>query len=91
MLTFDSSKCIKSALFLAYQLITAHVERLKRWASTKANKILVIIDTVFWFALFIISILGTAGAHSTASRALGVIIIILVLVILYVRLYDCIN
>ncbi|KAJ5241438.1 uncharacterized protein N7469_003029 [Penicillium citrinum] len=86
--TWGIAVCIKSAFFLAYQLTTAHVERFKRWASTKANKILVIIDTLFWFALFIITILGTAGSHSTASRALGAIIVILVLVLLYVQLYG---
>ncbi|CAG7920438.1 unnamed protein product [Penicillium olsonii] len=79
--TWGIAVCVKSAVFLAYQLCTAHVERLKRWASTKANKILTIIDTVFWFALFIITIMGTSGSHSTSSRALGVVIAILVLVL----------
>jgi hypothetical protein len=89
VLTLDSPKCVKSAVFLAYQLTTAHVRRFKRWASTKVNKILTLIDTVFWFALFIISIMGTAAAHSTTSRVLGVIIIILVLILWYVELYGC--
>ncbi|KAJ5082627.1 hypothetical protein N7532_011670 [Penicillium argentinense] len=72
--TWGIAVCVKSGVFLAYQLLTAHFERLKRWASTKANMILNIIDTVFWFALFIITILGTMGALSEASRALGGII-----------------
>ncbi len=62
-------------------MVTSHVDRFKKWGSTKVNKILTIIDTVFWFALFIISILGTSASHSTSSRALGVIIIILALVL----------
>jgi hypothetical protein len=66
---------------MTYQVVTGHVDRFKRWASTKANMILNIIDTVFWFALFIISIMGTSGAHSTSSRALGVIIVLLALVL----------
>jgi hypothetical protein len=67
-------QCLKAAIFLAYQVLTAHVERCKRWASAKAYMILNVIDTVFWFALFIITILGTNGAHSTSSRALGGIV-----------------
>lgn len=47
------------------------MDRLKRWASTKAYMILNIIDTVFWFALFIITIMGTTASTSGSSRALG--------------------
>lgn len=64
-------KCLKSAVFMAYQIMTTHMDRLKRWASTKAYMILNIIDTVFWFALFIITIMGTRGSTSGSSRALG--------------------
>lgn len=56
---------------MAYQIMTTHMDRLKRWASTKAYMILNIIDTVFWFALFIITIMGTTGSTSGSSRALG--------------------
>ncbi|PKX92790.1 uncharacterized protein P174DRAFT_452081 [Aspergillus novofumigatus IBT 16806] len=66
--------CLKAAIFLAYQVATAHVERFKRWASAKAYMILNVIDTIFWFVLFIITILGTTAAHSTSSRALGGIV-----------------
>ncbi|KAL5334112.1 hypothetical protein BJX70DRAFT_391663 [Aspergillus crustosus] len=73
--------CVKSAVFMAYQIATSHVNKLKRWANTKVNIVLNIIDTVFWFALFIISILGAMASRSTASRALGAIIIILAIVL----------
>ncbi|EED22363.1 hypothetical protein TSTA_096120 [Talaromyces stipitatus ATCC 10500] len=79
-----SSRCLKPAVFLAYQIVTGHVDRFKRWRSIKVNKILTIIDTVFWFALFIITISGTSSSHSTISRALGAIIIILALILCYV-------
>ncbi|KAJ5744569.1 hypothetical protein N7533_009439 [Penicillium manginii] len=74
--------CLKSGIFLAYQMLTAHVERFKKWASTKANMILNIVDTVFWLALFIITIMATMGATSEASRALGGIIATLVAILL---------
>jgi hypothetical protein len=63
-------------------MLTAHVERFKKWASTKANMILNIVDTVFWLALFIITIMATMGATSEASRALGGIIATLVAILL---------
>lgn len=68
------TQTIKSALFLAYQLCTEHVERFEKWASPKANMILNMIDTVFWFALFAITIKATAGACSGSSCPLGAVV-----------------
>ncbi|KAL6232831.1 hypothetical protein BDW75DRAFT_246902 [Aspergillus navahoensis] len=75
--TWGIAVCVKSAVFMAYQVLTAHVDRLKRWANTKVNVVLNIIDTVFWFALIIISIMGAIGSRSVSSRALGAIVVIL--------------
>jgi Kef-type K+ transport system membrane component KefB len=74
---------------MAYQVLTAHVEKLKRWANTKVNVVLNIIDTVFWFALFVITIMGAMGSTSTSSKAVGAIIIILALILWYVLLLWC--
>ncbi|KAL4935336.1 hypothetical protein BDV06DRAFT_234422 [Aspergillus oleicola] len=79
--TWGIAVCVKSAVFMAYQMFTGHVDRLKKWANTKINVVLNIIDAIFWFALFIISIVGTIGSHSTTSQALGAIIIILAFVL----------
>ncbi|RAK98146.1 uncharacterized protein BO80DRAFT_362447 [Aspergillus ibericus CBS 121593] len=73
--------CIKAAVFLTYQVLTIYKDRFKRWASPKAYMVLDIIDTVFWFALFIISILGASGGSSAGSKALGAIVAILSLVL----------
>ncbi|GFF37503.1 hypothetical protein IFM46972_05243 [Aspergillus udagawae] len=81
-------QCLKAGIFLAYEVVTAHVERFKRWASAKAYMILSVIDTVFWFALFIITILGTNGAHSPSSRALGGIVATISIILWYVSLYQ---
>ncbi|KAJ5326778.1 hypothetical protein MYU51_001697 [Penicillium brevicompactum] len=79
--TWGIAVCVKSAVFMAYQICTGHVDRLKKWHSTKFNVVLNVIDTVFWFALFIISILGAAVSRSTSSRVLGVIVILLTIVL----------
>ncbi|KAL4972259.1 hypothetical protein BDW66DRAFT_164294 [Aspergillus desertorum] len=79
--TWGIAVCVKSAVFMAYQVSTAHVDSLKRWANTKVNVVLNVIDTVFWFALIIISIMGALGSRSVSSRALGAIIVILAIVL----------
>ncbi|KAL4983208.1 hypothetical protein BDW68DRAFT_191494 [Aspergillus falconensis] len=79
--TWGIAVCVKSAVFMAYQVLTAHADRLKRWANTKVNVVLNIIETVFWFALIIISIMGAMGSRSVSSRALGAIIVILAIVL----------
>ncbi|PYH76758.1 hypothetical protein BO82DRAFT_358806 [Aspergillus uvarum CBS 121591] len=74
-----STQCVKAAVFLAYQTLTTYHERFKRWANPRANMIMDIIDTIFWFALFIISIMGASGGHTTSSKALGGIVAVLAL------------
>ncbi|RHZ65180.1 uncharacterized protein CDV56_106857 [Aspergillus thermomutatus] len=44
--TWGIAVCLKAAIFLAYQVLTAHAERFKRWASAKAYMILNFIDTI---------------------------------------------
>ncbi|EPS30732.1 hypothetical protein PDE_05684 [Penicillium oxalicum 114-2] len=87
--TWGIAVTLKSAVFLAYQLLTGHVKRFQRWASAKVDKILVMIDTVFYFALFIISIMGVKGAHSTSSKALGVIVVLLSIVLCFLDCIQC--
>ncbi|EER29749.1 hypothetical protein CPC735_000050 [Coccidioides posadasii C735 delta SOWgp] len=58
---------------IVVQIVTAHVARLKRWGNTMVNVALNIIDTIFWFALFIITIMGAMGSHSVSSKALAAI------------------
>ncbi|KAF3387358.1 hypothetical protein F1880_000135 [Penicillium rolfsii] len=92
--TWGIAVCLKSVVSLSYQMITGHVDRFKRWGSTKANKILSIIETIFYFVLVIISILGTSSAKSTSSRTLGAIIIILALILFTldcIQTYICIH
>ncbi|KAF2832562.1 hypothetical protein CC86DRAFT_280172 [Ophiobolus disseminans] len=41
----------KSLIFLAYMLLTEHVQKLKRWHSYKANVILSCLEILFWGAV----------------------------------------
>jgi len=75
------AQCIKAALFLLYQTLTTYHHKLRKWASLKANMTLDIIDTVFWFVLFVISIMGAVGGRSASSQALGAVVAGLALVL----------
>ncbi|KAH8705667.1 hypothetical protein BGW36DRAFT_286534 [Talaromyces proteolyticus] len=70
MNTWGIAACLKSGVFLAYQVLTTHVDRFKKRANTKTSVTLNIINTMFWFALIIITILGTIGETSTSSHSL---------------------
>ncbi|KAL3478488.1 hypothetical protein BJX99DRAFT_256385 [Aspergillus californicus] len=77
MNTWGIAVCVKSAVFMAYQIVTGHVEKMKRWGNTKVNIVLNILDTVFWFALFVLSIMGAMGSKSVSSKVLAALVIIL--------------
>jgi hypothetical protein len=44
-------KGAKSLIIIAYQLLTEHTQKCKRWASLKANMILNSLEVVFWAAV----------------------------------------
>ncbi|PLB43220.1 hypothetical protein P170DRAFT_481166 [Aspergillus steynii IBT 23096] len=46
----------KSLVIIAYQLLTEHVDRLRRWASFKAFTILNALEIVFWAAVAFLNI-----------------------------------
>ncbi|KAL2819069.1 hypothetical protein BDW59DRAFT_165223 [Aspergillus cavernicola] len=73
--------CVKSSVFMAYQIVTGHIEKMKRWGNTRVNVVLNVIDTVFWSALFVFSIMGAMAARSTSSKALAAIVIIVALIL----------
>lgn len=59
---------------MTYQIVTTHANKFKKWASLKAYMILNIIDTIFYFALFILTCMSTARACSGSSCPLGGIV-----------------
>ncbi|KAF9884978.1 hypothetical protein FE257_000888 [Aspergillus nanangensis] len=86
--TWGIAVCVKSAVFLVYQVLTEHHGRFERWASAKANMVLNIIDTVFWLALFIITIMGTANACSGSSCPLGGVLATLAIILWFDMVYS---
>ncbi|GAB7330169.1 hypothetical protein MBLNU13_g01842t1 [Cladosporium sp. NU13] len=71
---------IKSLIVIAYQLLTEHRSRFRKWASTKANAILNSVEVVFWLAVLVVTGMGV-GRASGAAAALSALTLILAIVL----------
>ena len=56
---YETSQGAKSLILLAYQLLTEHVQRFKKWASLKAYFIINLLEIVFW--------VGVAGLNAQSN------------------------
>lgn len=71
---------IKSLIVIAYQMLTEHSDRFRKWASTKANAVLNCLEVVFWLAVLVVTgktVGGTSGAAAALSALTLVMAIIL--------------
>ncbi|KAF4923447.1 hypothetical protein CGCVW01_v004631 [Colletotrichum viniferum] len=73
---------IKSFIIIGYQLLTAHKERFKKWASLKANAILNTMEIVFWFVAFGLLFSANTTFCTGASCALSWIVTLLCAVLI---------
>lgn len=71
----------KSLIFIAYQLLTEHVARFRRWRSYKAFFILNSLEIVFWAAVAFLIIqanlsrcIGTSCSLSWVVAASGILL-----------------
>jgi hypothetical protein len=71
---------IKSLIVIAYQMLTEHRTRFRKWASTKANAILNSVEIVFWLAVLVVTGMGV-GRASGAAAALSALTLILAIVL----------
>ncbi|KAI5369526.1 hypothetical protein Slin15195_G004020 [Septoria linicola] len=69
---------IKSLIVIAYQYLTEHKARFKKWASSKANAILNSMEVVFWLTVVIVTG-GLVGRETGAATALSTSILLLAL------------
>ncbi|KAM5341162.1 hypothetical protein ACJ41O_015271 [Fusarium nematophilum] len=67
----------KSLIILLYQLLTAHVDRFRRWGSLKAYWILNALEIVFWAAVAFMTMQGNTKVCVGTSCALGWVIVVL--------------
>jgi hypothetical protein len=66
-------------------VLTENMSRLKKWASTKANMILSILETVFWCAAAVMPIMKIGSCEGTGCVYSGVLIG-LAIVLVYVSM-----
>ena len=81
-LTLSTRQSIKSLMILAYQLLTEHNERFKKWASLKANMILNMIEVLFWAVLMGLVFQANARICVGGSCAVTWIIAVLCLILM---------
>jgi hypothetical protein len=78
--THPAKQGIKSLIVIAYQLLTEHTLRFRKWASTKANAILNCLEVVFWLTVLIVTG-GTVGGASGAATALSALVLVIAIVL----------
>ncbi|CAK1362491.1 uncharacterized protein RHO25_004006 [Cercospora beticola] len=71
---------IKSLIIIAYQMLSEHSSRFKRWRSLKANMILDCLETVFWLAVIVVTAMG-AGRGTGATKAIAVVTVLIAIVL----------
>lgn len=67
---------------MAYQVITTHVDRFRKWASLRAYKIIDCMEIVFWFVVVIISFMGVSARCDGTACALAVIVALIAMVLM---------
>ncbi|KAF9870571.1 hypothetical protein CkaCkLH20_11877 [Colletotrichum karsti] len=73
---------LKSFVIIGYQLLTAHKERFKKWASLKANAILNTLEIVFWFVAFGLLFSANTKFCTGASCALSWVVTLICAVLI---------
>lgn len=57
----------KTLFLIGYQLLTAHVRKWQKWASTKANAVINCLECVFWLAVIVCAGKALKGSYGVAA------------------------
>ena len=71
-------------MLLAYQLLTEHVQRFKKWASLKAYFIINLLEVVFWVAVAGLSAQSNFKKCQGTTCALSWVVVVIAGIIQYV-------
>lgn len=66
----------KTLVFIGYQLLTAHVQKCQKWASTKANAIINCFECVFWLTILVCAGMALQGSYGVAAAMSALVLII---------------
>jgi hypothetical protein len=71
----NASQGLKSLVVIAYQLLTEHHARFRKFASTKANAVLNCLEIIFWLAVLVVTgmEIGRASGAAAAVSALTLV------------------
>ncbi|KAI0177068.1 hypothetical protein BJ166DRAFT_572935 [Pestalotiopsis sp. NC0098] len=85
--TMALSMGAKSLAILAYELITEHWSRARRWASLKANTILNCLEILFWAAIAYLAIASNISSCVSIGCTLNWVIVALAIITSIVAAY----
>ena len=77
----DSFQGAKSLLFIAYQLVTEHVQRFRRYRSLKAYWILNSLEIVFWAAVCFLVIQANVARCEGVGCTLSWVVVAIAIVL----------
>ncbi|KAF5026799.1 hypothetical protein F66182_1083 [Fusarium sp. NRRL 66182] len=81
---------VKSFIFLAYEISTMRVERLKPFASLKAYAVLNTIDVPFWMAVMGLTLQSVSMICVGANCGIGVVVAVAALLNAFVHLWAAV-
>ncbi|KAI4601671.1 hypothetical protein KJ359_011802 [Pestalotiopsis sp. 9143b] len=85
--TMALSMGAKSLVILAYELITEHWSRARRWASLKANTILNCLEILFWAAIAYLAIASNVSSCVSTGCTLNWVIVAFAIITSFVAAY----
>ncbi|KAK7394010.1 hypothetical protein QQX98_013207 [Neonectria punicea] len=80
----------KSLVIIFYQLLTEHVDRLRKWGSLKAYAILNSLEVVFWGAVAFMSLTTNTKTCIGTSCALGWVVFVLAVLLSILAKYTAV-
>ncbi|KAH7135537.1 hypothetical protein B0J11DRAFT_596654 [Dendryphion nanum] len=80
----------KSLIIIAYELLSEHTQRFRKWSSLKAYAILNGLEVVFWSAVCFLSMQGLMKNCTGTSCALGWVAFVIAVFVVKFELYMAI-
>ncbi|KAJ1337580.1 hypothetical protein MN608_00433 [Microdochium nivale] len=72
---------VKSIVFVAYQISTTYVEKLRRWKSLRAYEIIDYAEIVFWFVVVVLGFMAASTRCFGEACALGIVVAVIALML----------
>ncbi|KAI7330815.1 hypothetical protein KC315_g5467 [Hortaea werneckii] len=79
----------KTLFLVGYQLLTAHVRKWQKWASTKANAVINCLECVFWLAVIVCTGKALKGSYGVAA-AMSALAMVFSIVLIFLAMWTAV-